>query len=236
MKYVMSDLHGCYEEYKEALALIHFSNEDELYILGDVLDRGAGGIRILQDMMMRSNVIPILGNHEYMAMTVLSRLSEEITEETADHYLTVEDMTNYFHWTSDGGDCTVKAYRSLTREEQTDILDYLAEFSLYEEVHVNGKDYILVHGGLEPFIPEKPLTEYELSELIFRAPNYEQMYYENKYLVTGHRPTLSLNEKLLQGKILKKNNHIAIDCGCVFGGNLAVYRLEDGKEWYIAKK
>ena len=32
-KYVMSDLHGCYDKFKEMLNLIDFKNEDELYII-----------------------------------------------------------------------------------------------------------------------------------------------------------------------------------------------------------
>lgn len=30
MKYVMSDIHGCYDEYMRMLELINFSDEDEL--------------------------------------------------------------------------------------------------------------------------------------------------------------------------------------------------------------
>ena len=37
-KYVMSDLHGCYEEFIKMLELIDFSDKDELYILGDVIE------------------------------------------------------------------------------------------------------------------------------------------------------------------------------------------------------
>ena len=71
MKYVIADVHGDYEKYTKMLELIQFSEEDELYVLGDVLDRGENGLKILQDMMLRPNVIPILGNHEYMASVAL---------------------------------------------------------------------------------------------------------------------------------------------------------------------
>lgn len=33
MHYVMSDLHGEYEKYKEMLSLINFKDEDVLYVL-----------------------------------------------------------------------------------------------------------------------------------------------------------------------------------------------------------
>lgn len=37
---------------------------DVLYILGDVVDRGPEPMKILNDMSMRINVFPILGNHD----------------------------------------------------------------------------------------------------------------------------------------------------------------------------
>ena len=81
MIYVMSDIHGCYDAYLEALKKIDFKDEDTLYILGDVIDRGKQSIELLQDMMCRNNVYPLIGNHEYMALTVLNKLCVEITEE-----------------------------------------------------------------------------------------------------------------------------------------------------------
>lgn len=38
MKYIMSDIHGCYEEYIELLEKIGFSEEDQLYVLGDTVE------------------------------------------------------------------------------------------------------------------------------------------------------------------------------------------------------
>ena len=41
MIYVMSDLHGCFDKYLLMLEKIKLSEKDTLYILGDVVDRGA---------------------------------------------------------------------------------------------------------------------------------------------------------------------------------------------------
>ena len=62
--YVMSDVHGLKDRYDRMIEYIH--EEDTLYILGDVIDRGPDGIVILQDAMQRSNVKMLMGNHEYM--------------------------------------------------------------------------------------------------------------------------------------------------------------------------
>ena len=71
MTYVMSDLHGMYDKYIGMLELIGFSDEDDMYIIGDVVERGEQPAEILLDMMKRPNVFPIIGNHEAMALNVL---------------------------------------------------------------------------------------------------------------------------------------------------------------------
>ena len=45
--YVISDMHGRFEEFKQMLELIDFSSSDTLYILGDVIDRGPDPIEML---------------------------------------------------------------------------------------------------------------------------------------------------------------------------------------------
>ena len=39
MIYVMTDIHGCHDLFQEMLRAIHFSYEDDLYILGDFIDQ-----------------------------------------------------------------------------------------------------------------------------------------------------------------------------------------------------
>ena len=66
--YAMSDIHGRYEKFNKMLEKIHFSDNDTLYILGDIIDRGEDGIKILADVMEKENVILLMGNHEYMML------------------------------------------------------------------------------------------------------------------------------------------------------------------------
>ena len=51
------------------------------------MDRGPQPIRILEDMAGRYNVIPIIGNHEYMALSVLKSLITEIKSDNYDKVL-----------------------------------------------------------------------------------------------------------------------------------------------------
>ena len=64
MKYVMSDIHGCYDEFINMLELINFNEGDELYILGDIFDRGDKPIQILDYIISHKNIHLIKGNHE----------------------------------------------------------------------------------------------------------------------------------------------------------------------------
>ena len=45
--YVISDIHGQYKAYKKMLREIDFKPEDTLYVLGDAIDRGPNGIKVL---------------------------------------------------------------------------------------------------------------------------------------------------------------------------------------------
>ena len=224
MNYVMADIHGHFDKYKKMLEKIQFSDDDTLYVLGDILDRGPDGLKILQDMMLRVNVIPVLGNHEYMASNCLGWLMREITEESIDN-IDANRFRGITEWMSVGGDKTIKEFRKLSIEDREDILDYLIEFGLYEVVHASGETFVLVHAGLDNFAQDRDLYDYDLSELIFHKPDYEKVYFSDKYLVTGHVPTM--------GEVMEKNRHIAIDCGAGYGGKLGCICLETMEKFYV---
>lgn len=232
MVYVMSDIHGQYEKYKRMLEKIGFSAKDELYVLGDAVDRGPDPIKLLWDMSMRPNVYPVMGNHEYMAEALLGRLNVEITAKNCEDQVTVAILKALAAWTADGGDTTLEQFRKLSVEDRGYLLEYLEEFSPYEELEVNGKRFVLVHGGLPNFDPKKSLEDYELYELVTDRPDYSKRYYPDRYLVTGHTPT-ELIEGAEAGRIYCANGHIAIDCGAGWGGSLGCIRLDDMQEFYV---
>jgi serine/threonine protein phosphatase 1 len=240
----MSDLHGEYNLYLKMLEKIKFSEEDLLYILGDVIDRGDSGMKILKDMMLRPNVIPIIGNHEYMALSCISWLQREITEESIKR-IDENILRGLSEWMNVGGSVSMSEFRKLSMEEKEDIKEYLSDFDLYNTVKVNGKTFILVHAGLDNFSEDREIYDYKLSEMIFNKPDYERVYFKDKYLVTGHTPTriihaeqmgISLEEmdqREYDDTIFIKNNHIAIDCAASYGGNLGCICLDTMEEFYV---
>ena len=231
MIYCMSDIHGEYEKYRRMLEQLRFSEDDTLYVLGDVIDRGPGGVDVLRHMMSRANIIPLIGNHEYMALTCLRFLSREITGESISA-LSSDDLTALLEWQRNGAQPTMDGFAKLSAADREEVLDYLGEFELYEEVYAGGQDYVLVHAGLTGFDPRRPLEDYELHEMIFESPDYARVYYPDRYLVTGHRPTRAIPGNPEPDRIYRANRHIALDCGAGLGGALGAVCLDTGEEFY----
>lgn len=234
MRYIVSDIHGCFSQYQLLLEKIKFSEEDELYVLGDVADRGPEPIKVFQDMMKRPNVIFILGNHDFIMYTLMKKLSVEITEENYDNHLTAETLLDYNLWLQDGGQITAERFRELSYSEKMDVLDYIAGASLYEVIEHNGKEYRLVHAGLGNFAPDKDLDEYDLYDFLEERADYSKRYYpdENIFLVTGHTPTVFI-KGWGKTEVYRKNGHIALDCVCVAGGKLAAFCVETEEVIYV---
>ena len=234
MHYVISDIHGCYEEYIKLLDEIHFSDDDILYVLGDVVDRGPEPVKVLLDMMARPNVIPILGNHEYMALETLKQLAVEITEENAEQHLNYCMMRGYMNWMENGGGTTAAGFRKLDADMKEAVLDYLEEFAAYEVAEAGGEIYVLVHAGIEGFRPGKPLDTYDFSDFIFYGPDYSQRYFlEGVTMVVGHTPVMNFYEDG-RCEVYSRNGILCIDGGCVFGGRLFALRLEDKKVFAVS--
>lgn len=231
--YVISDIHGEYDMFVEMLDKIGLCDEDVLYVLGDILDRGPHPIRTLQKLMEMPNVICMVGNHELMALECLEFLMQEITEETIRN-LDEKMIDNLLSWQQNGGETTIKEFVGLSKEEQQAVIDFIKEFLIYEELSVNGENYLLVHAGLGNYYPGKDIEDYSMKELIWDRAEYDIRYYQDVYVVTGHTPTQMIPGNSNPGYIYRRNNHIAIDCGSHFlGGRLAAICLDTGEEFYV---
>lgn len=230
--YVMSDIHGQYEMFMDVLDQIQLKEEDTLYVLGDVLDRGPHPVKVLRKLMEMPNVVCIVGNHELMAMECLEFLMQEVTEESIEE-LDERALDNLVVWQINGSQPTIDEFRALSKEMRQEVVGYIKDFSLYEEVEVDGTEYLLVHAGLGNYEPGKDIEEYSLHDLVWERADYKVQYFEDAYVVSGHTPTQMIRENDRPGYIYKKNHHIAIDCGShIDGGRLACICLDTGEEFY----
>lgn len=230
--YVISDIHGQYDMFMELLDKIKLKETDILYVLGDVLDRGPHPIKTLRKLMEMPNAICMVGNHELMALECLEFLMKEITDKSLEE-LNAETLDNLVTWQFNGSQSTIDEFRKLDSESQMDVIEFIKDFLIYEEVSVNDKDYLLVHAGLGNYSPEKDIEDYSLHELIWVRAEYDVRYFEDTYVITGHTPTQTIEDNPHPGYIYQRNNHIAIDCGAHYpGGRLAALCLDTGKEYY----
>ena len=235
MIYVCSDIHGHYDKYLAMLKSIGLRSSDTLWVLGDVIDRGPDGCKILLDMLVRPNVIPILGNHEFTAAVCLPWLLKEVTDQSLDA-LGRAQMAALSEWVANGGGATLRELKRLPQQTRERILAYIRDMDLYAQVSAGGQDFVLVHAGLEHFSLDKPLEEYELQDFLFSRPKSNQVYYKDRYLVYGHTPTRLLRKQLgepLSDRILRRGKQIAVDCGCGFDGMLGCLCLDTLEEFYV---
>lgn len=234
MTYVMSDLHGEYDKFIAMLEKIGFSDSDELYILGDIVDRGPHPVKILRRIMSMPNVYPLLGNHEVMAYEVLKKLTVEITEENHATHVDSDLMLGILEWQQNGGATTMEEFSKLSAEEREEVLEYIGDFYKYEAIDVEEKTFLLVHAGLGNFKKDKKLSQYLLEELVDSRPDFDKQLFEDNsvYVVFGHTPTKAISGKW---EIYHSANNICIDCGAHFGGRLACLCLETMEEFYIGQ-
>lgn len=232
MTYVISDIHGMYEKFISMLKKINFNVHDELFILGDTVDRGPEPVKILEYIKDKPNIIPLLGNHEVMALDILRRINVEITAENAETQINGQTVRDLMDYQLDGGIPTLKGFKELIPEKRFELMDFLDDLPAYEAIDIGDKTFVLVHAGLGNFSEDKKLSEYTMPELLEIRPDYEKQYFADNsiYIVSGHTPTQAINGK---SEIYRSHNNIAIDCGAVFGGRLACLRLDDMKEFYI---
>lgn len=231
MVYVTSDLHGYpLNKFRTLLEKAGFSQNDFLYVLGDVIDRGTDGIVILRWLMAQPNAQLILGNHEAM-MLACSFLFDEITEESIAS-LTDEKLGSYSTWVLNGGEPTLKALRKLGKEEIEYILEYLQDAPLYETVSAGGRDFLLTHSGLGSFEKGKKLPEYSAHDLLWNRPEPDTEYYRGITTVFGHTPTLLFGDEYA-GKAIFTETWINIDTGAACGRSPMLLRLDDLKEFYV---
>ena len=229
MIYVVSNVHGDYGKFKQLLEKISFSDDDIMYILGDLVDFGDESMALLEDVSMRMNVYSVAGEHDAIAYKMLSGFDDMLKNGTTPDMDFITEMQN---WTKKGGQPTLDDFRELDEDMKEGILDYLSDMAAYEIAETDdGREFLLVHAGIANFEHGKEFDDYEPEDFYTEALDMDKEYFKNAYVVVGHIPTAELGEP--KGKILRRGKNIAIDCGAYKGGALACLCLDTDKEYYI---
>ena len=236
MIYTVSDLHGCYDKYQKLLETLNLGENDTLYVLGDVIDRGQKGFHMMLDIASRPNVVCLMGNHEAMAKDALPAILGSL--EGNSYFLNHRDRENVSLWFRNGGETSLQDFLRLDKAQRDTVWKQLLSLPLYREVEVGNRKFVLVHGGLEHFSPSRPLEEYEPDEILWCRPEPDTVYFPDRCVVLGHTPTHFLYETMGHpasgGKIFRTESFIDIDCGCVYhDGQLGCLCLDTMEEIYI---
>ena len=231
---VCTDLHGRYDLWERIAA--DLQPDDELFFLGDAIDRGPDGIKIIQSMMNDSRVTFFLGNHKDMMYKAITGDPNEIV--MIDSYEYTRDDVCYL-WLRNHGSPTLEAFQGLTLSEKTDILDYL-KYSVNDAVYPrsDGKRFILNHAGFTPGYESKTPDEQLWDRTHFAHPWSNNR--EDTVIVHGHTPIpyviMALKDFGLEvsadwdeaSPLIYSGGHkICLDCMSFFTNNVVVYNLDD---------
>lgn len=234
MTYVLSDIHGNRRAFDSVLEQIDLQPDDDLYILGDVIDRQPHGIALLQQIMAMPNAHMLLGNHEYMMLRALGFPYDGPEDIAGESLAVLRDL-----WYHNGGKVTHKAWKRLPMKAQMEILDYLRNLPLNYELKVNGELFKLVHAAPEELY--ELVGDPKESKTFFSVWDREAILcldaLEAVTVVFGHTPTAYFQE-ISPLEIFHDGKLVGIDCGAgwpegnALGGRLACIRLDDMEVFY----
>ncbi|MGN1195485.1 MAG: metallophosphoesterase [Acutalibacteraceae bacterium] len=234
MIFAVSDLHGYpLDGFLALLSKASFCDNDFLFVLGDVIDRGSDGIKILEYLLDKPNIQLILGNHEAMMLScsfITDIITPAFLKELDETKLSLLQV-----WLDNGAMPTIQGIGELakTKPEQVEyIFDYLRDAPLFDSVTAGNRDFVLTHAGLGGYSPEKRISEYTDRELLWTRPDSLQKYSEKFFTVFGHTPT-SFYGSEYSGRAFKTDTWIDIDAGVSCGEKPMLLRLDDMKELYL---
>ncbi len=243
MIYVMSDIHGNRRRFDSIMNQIDLKTDDQLYVLGDVIDRHPDGIQILLQLMDMSNATLLLGNHELMMLEALS---------TSARFRPGEERKKKRLWFSNGGQVTLTGFEAQEEATRYRILEYLKRLPYQLVIDVGKTHYLLVHAAPAELLkyswsyndPREFCVWERIGSSIKMPEGYEVIF--------GHTPSAyfyemdwfinSVPESERIISIWHGDHRIDIDCGSGFPdtfnpmygakGRLACLRLDDMKEFY----
>ncbi|KEO84202.1 hypothetical protein EL26_05400 [Tumebacillus flagellatus] len=213
---VISDIHGCREEFEELLRVAKYNPDSErLILLGDYVDRGPdsrGVVERVMELVRNYGVVALGGNHEEVFLEWLDEsersafyLREFVGgRETIDSYCRPFGVTGY-----------EDAARRLIRERYAEQMDFLQKLPDYHEA----EGYIFVHAGIDPAESDWKQTEKSAFRWI-RDEFHFTPHQAPGVVVFGHTPTSRLHGDENCGDIWFGEKIIGVDGGCVFGQQL----------------
>lgn len=205
-KYCCTDLHGMWNLWEQIKN--YCDDTDTIYFLGDAIDRGPYGIKIMKDLLMDKRVKYLLGNHEEFFIDVAPLL---LNMDREDLLKKKNDFLNL--WICNGGVDTIVDFVSCTNSEQNWLLNELKQLTDFT-VYVNKRNDIiyLCHAGTDPSYTTYDLTMFEDNNPYTWDRNHIYRYWKddfnNCYVAHGHTPVQYLWENKVTKPSGRKINGI----------------------------
>lgn len=224
MIYVISDIHGNKDAFNKIKEKIHFSKDDEMWILGDVIDRMPHGISILKEIMNTPNIHMLMGNHELMMLDAYDHMRYA-------QYDAIE------LWFNNGGIPTCNAFMKENLDTRLSMISFLEHLPLKVKINVGDKICTLVHAGIPDMFTEGSQSEqltYTVWDRELIKTAWEELgMKDNEYIIHGHTPTHDtiVGPDDLMSIKYESRHCINIDCGAPYGskygGRLACVCLDN---------
>jgi serine/threonine protein phosphatase 1 len=188
---VIGDVHGHYKSLMTLLEAIAPGSEDQVYFLGDLVDRGPQSAEVVK-FVQQSSYCCLLGNHEQMLLDTFA--------------------TGQIHppilqaWLYSGGQATLASYSEA--RIPPDVLDWIRTLPTYVDLG----DFWLVHAGVHPQIPLEEQTTDQFCWIRHEFHSIPRPYFSDKLIITGHTITFTL-PGVTPGKIAQGPGWLDIDTG-----------------------
>jgi serine/threonine protein phosphatase 1 len=189
---VIGDVHGHYKGLQHLISLLNLADQDAVYFLGDLIDRGPESAQVVN--FVKTHQYPcLLGNHEQMAYFAFASATPESFAMDA--------------WLSAGGRSTLESYRGLENQLEAD-LKWFASLPSYFDLG----DFWLVHAGVHPRIPLEQQSSQEFCWIRQEFHQTQSPFFDDKTIVTGHTITFTF-QGVEPGQIAQGVGWLDIDTG-----------------------
>ncbi|MBE9007278.1 serine/threonine protein phosphatase [Fortiea sp. LEGE XX443] len=188
---VIGDVHGHYEGLMTLLEAIAPTSDDQVYFLGDLIDRGPQSYDVV-NFVRQSNYPCLLGNHEQMLLNIFTHKNTPTQAMQA--------------WLYSGGQATLTSYQTSTIPQ--DHLDWFQALPTYLDLG----DIWLTHAGLDPSMPLAEQTAEQFCWIRDEFHSIEKPYFSNKLIIVGHTITFTL-PNITPGKLAEGQGWLDIDTG-----------------------
>lgn len=220
---VVSDVHAHLDYLKGVLDKASFSDDDILFIVGDMVEKGPdslGTLRYVMELCKQKNVVPLVGNVDAHRLTFFCELSEETAPELYEYIVSARKWYGSSFYEELAAECgyAINSPKDILLSKQDVIAHFESEFSFLSELPtiVETQNYIFVHGGL----CERNVSDNQCKG-VFELTKYDAFmdktpHIFDKYVIVGHWPVPLYNSSVQQLNpiINREKRIISIDGGC----------------------